>query len=60
MKEPFYACSSQRSWELLCFSYLNLSVVIWIVVNVLNSKQVTVFYLPYILAKFLIFNFLRN
>lgn len=47
-------------WELSSFSYLNFSVVIWIVVNVLNSKQVTVIYLPYILAKFLIFNFLGN
>lgn len=47
-------------WELSCFSYLNFSGVIWIVVNVLSSEQVTVFYLPYILAKFLIFNFIRN
>lgn len=48
------------TWELSCSSYLSVSVVIWTVVNVLNSKQVTPFYLPYILAKLLIFNFLRN
>lgn len=47
-------------WELSCFSYLHFNVVIWIVVEELNSKQVTVFYLPCILAEFLIFSFIRN
>lgn len=47
-------------WELLSFSYLNFRVVIQIVVNLLNPKQVTVVYLTQSLAKYLIFNCLRN